>query len=655
MSEQTVWLVVALALYSVFCLYWGVSVASQARDAKSFFLADRRLPAWVFVLTATGVSFSGWIFLGHPDIIYRNGFSFAQVSLCAITVPLAGVLVLKRQWMLGKRYGFVTPGEMLGEYYDSEFLRILVLIVALIFAVPFTGMQINAAGALLAYISNGALDRVGAMWLLSGIVFVYVGFGGLRAVAYVGALQALMLGAGIVAIGVIIYWQAGGFGAFNVAIGELGASGALGPHPFEIPGVMVFNRGLGIETPAGGIWTASMILSYCLALMGLQLAPHFSMLAFAARSPKGFVSQQTWASAAIMGAILVIFSVAQGLGAHLDSGADPSPVGVGAVALVIASIGARAPWFLALLGVCALAAVQSLAALQLSATSTMVVRDFYRRYVNPDLNIEGQRLYARVTMALLLVITLAIATFAPEAQAELGALALGFGLQLLPALLGLCWFRWITREGAMVGLAFGLLAVIFTEKFGLSVAEFVGVHLPWGRWPWTLHSAGWGIVCNVVACLVTSLISQRNTESARRGGYHAFLTAYTSEFAAPYHLRQAAWAGGLAWLFLAIGPGALYGNYAFGSPQGGPAVWYFGMPSIWVWQIASWAAGVLLVWFLANRMGMSTTPLRAIELLPRSKRPKSNRAALTDGEIRGWFWAIVLAAAFAIFVNWTFG
>jgi SSS family solute:Na+ symporter len=228
-------------------------------------------------------------------------------------VPLAGVLVLKRQWMLGKRYGFVTPREMLGEYYDSEFLRILVLIVALIFAVPFTGMQINAAGALLAYISNGALDRVSAMWLLSGIVFVYVGFGGLRAAAYVGALQALMLGAGIVAIGVIVYWQTGGFGAFNVAIGRLGASGASGPHPFEIPGVMVFNRGLGIETPARGIWTASMILSYCLALMGLQLAPHFSMLAFAARSPNGFVSQQTWASAAIMGAILVIFSVAQGL------------------------------------------------------------------------------------------------------------------------------------------------------------------------------------------------------------------------------------------------------------------------------------------------------------------------------------------------------
>src|SRR5258708_40217650 len=99
---------------------WGVSGGRHGGEAKRLLLADRRLPAWVFVLTATGVSFSGWIFLGHPDIIYHDGFSFAQVSLCAITVPLAGVLVLKRQWMLGKRYGFVPPAEMLGEYSDSE-------------------------------------------------------------------------------------------------------------------------------------------------------------------------------------------------------------------------------------------------------------------------------------------------------------------------------------------------------------------------------------------------------------------------------------------------------------------------------------------------------------------------------------------------------
>ena len=30
------------------------------------------------------------------------------------------------------------------------------------------------------------------------------------------------------------------------------------------------------------------------------------------------------------------------------------------------------------------------------------------------------------------------------------------------------------------------------------------------------------------------------------------------------------------------------------------------MPSIWVWQIIFWLLGVVLVWFLAFKMGMST-------------------------------------------------
>jgi solute:Na+ symporter, SSS family len=661
MSELTIWLVAGLVVYAAFCLYWGISIASHAKDAKSFFLADRRLPSWVFVLAATNASFSGWVLLGHTDILFRDGFAFAEVSLCAVIIPLAGVLVLKRQWMLGKRFGYVTPVEMLGEYFDSEFVRILVLVIALVFAIPFVGMQIGATGSLLSYLSNGAIDRVAAMWILSAIVFVYICFGGLRAAAYVGTLQALLLGAGIVAIGLIVYWQVGGFGAFNAALAKLGADkagngsilGSILGSIFEIPGVMQFTRGLGIEAPSGGFWTAGMISSYCMALMGLQLTPAFTMLAFASRSPKGFVAQQTWASAGIMGAVFVFFLAAAGIGARLLPGAQTDTAT--AVGVVIASLGAHAPWFVALLAVCALAAVQGLAALYLSATSTMLVRDFYRRYVDPALDIDGQRLYARIVMALLLIVTLLIATFAPKAQADLGALALGFGFQLLPALIGLCWLRWITREAAMVGLAFGLVAVIFTENFGLSLAQFVGLHLPWGRWPWTIHSAGWGIVCNVAACIVISLISQRSSEKQRRQRYHDFLETYDAPIAARYYLRPVAWAGALAWLFFAVGPGVLYGNYAFGNSRGGPAEWYFGMPPLWIWQIGCWAAGVLLIWFLASHMGFSTVPDQPIELMARSQRPKSSVAALPEPALRRWFWTIVLAACVAIFANWAFG
>jgi SSS family solute:Na+ symporter len=38
-----------------------------------------------------------------------------------------------------------------------------------------------------------------------------------------------------------------------------------------------------------------------------------------------------------------------------------------------------------------------------------------------------------------------------------------------------------------------------------------------------------------------------------------------------------------------------------------------GMPSIWAWQIIWWALGVGLIWFLANKLRMSTEPEKEIE------------------------------------------
>ena len=54
-----------------------------------------------------------------------------MTAIIAITIPFTGVMFLKRQWMLGKRFGFVTPGEMLSYYFKSDLIRVLVVIVAL--------------------------------------------------------------------------------------------------------------------------------------------------------------------------------------------------------------------------------------------------------------------------------------------------------------------------------------------------------------------------------------------------------------------------------------------------------------------------------------------------------------------------------------------
>ena len=63
----------------------------------------------------------------------------------------------------------------------------------------------------------------------------------------------------------------------------------------------------------------------------------------------------------------------------------------------------------------------------------------------------------------------------------------------------------------------------------------------------------------------------------------------------------------VTWTFFAIGPGLIMGNQLFGKPINVES-WSFGMPSIWVWKIVFWILGILLIWFMAIKMEMSTSP-----------------------------------------------
>ena len=49
--------------------------------------------------------------MGHPGLIYRDGFPYAYASFYAITIPFTGVLFLKRQWMLGKNLDLLHLGK----------------------------------------------------------------------------------------------------------------------------------------------------------------------------------------------------------------------------------------------------------------------------------------------------------------------------------------------------------------------------------------------------------------------------------------------------------------------------------------------------------------------------------------------------------------
>ena len=271
-----------------------------------------------------------------------------------------------------------------------------------------------------------------------------------------------------------------------------------------------------------------------------------------------------------------------------------------------------APWLLGLLAVCALAAMQSTGAAYMSTAGSMLTRDLYKRYLNPGADHATQVWVGRIGVLIIVLAALIVATVSTDALVLLGGLAVAYGFQMWPALIAVCWWPWLTRAGVSWGLLAGIIAVTFTETIGQNI--FQG-GLPWGRWPWTIHAAGWGIFFNLGLAIVISAATQNAEELKHRMQYHNFLAEHSSLPEEKRGMVPMAWIVTLLWFFFAIGPGAVLGNTLFGDPNNPASWWVFGMPSIWVWQIIWWALGVAMMWFLAYKMEMSIVPSKEVEAL----------------------------------------
>jgi Na+/proline symporter len=650
MGSHVYWLFFFVLCYWAYCITIGVKGYLAAKSGTDYFIAGRKLSIWVFVLAATATSFSGWTFVGHPALIWRDGIPYGYASFYVLTIPFTGVLFLKRQWLMGKRYGFVTPGEMYSTYFNSEAMRILTVIVAIFFSIPYLGIQLRASGVLFNILTDGLFSVNVGMWMLAVVVLLYVGLGGLRSVAYVDTVQCVLLWLGILSIGLISVNYAGGWQSMTSKFGDVVAwihsGGANVPawadaeaakvflankssvikltpdgysHLVAVPGVIQWVPAGG--KAIGGTWTGVMILTYMFALMGIHASPAFSMWAFANKDPKPFPVQQVWASTLGIGFALFIFTSMQGMGGWVL--ALFRPEGASETILPLANlVGGKqanlvpylihlmkdtAPFLVGLLAICALAAMQSTGAAYMSTCSGMLTRDIIKRYFVKDMTSGQQTLWGRISVLGIAVSALIFATIVPGAIVMLGGLAVSYGFMMYPALIGTLYWPWLTRQGVVAGLAAGIIAVTLTFKFKFG--------LPWGAYPLTLHCAGWGILFNLPIAILVSFFTQPKTkEIERRMSFHTFIREHASLPPEKRYLVKIGWVVTLGWFLFAIGPFCVIGNTIFGDPMK-PATWLNGMPSIWIWQILWWGLGIAMMWFLAYKCEMSTNIKGDFEVL----------------------------------------
>tara|TARA_B100000029_G_scaffold514101_1_gene615685 strand:- start:20505 stop:22385 length:1881 start_codon:yes stop_codon:yes gene_type:complete len=609
MSSKLIWLCAFVGLYWAYCLFWGFKGARSARTSSDYFLAGRSIGMWVFILAATATSFSGWTFVGHPGKIFTDGLPYAFASFYALTIPFTGVLFLRRQWVLGRAFNYVTPGEMYSDYYGGNTIRLLTVLVAFLFSVPYLGVQLRASGDLFNVLTDGMVPVNFGMFALSTVVVIYVASGGLKSVAYVDCMQCILLALGICVLGGLILEFSGGWTGFtrgmaDYVLSEISTKNNLTPTGYSrivaIPGsIQMVSAG---SKAIGGPWTGIMCMTYMFALMGIQSSPAFSMWAFSNKTSKPFRLQQVVVSSLVIGIILFTFTIFQGIGGHvlMANGTLENINDKNLVPQLINLLSNSSPWLVGLLAVCALAAMQSTGAAYMSTFSAMVTRDIYKRYISPNATDNAQKLSGRLMVIVVAIAALVVAANSTSAIVMLGGLAVAYGFQMYPSLIGLCYFPWLTRKGVVAGLVAGLLIVTLTDRTSIWFG------LPWGAYPLTIHSAGWGIFFNItIAILVSKMTHESSDERNKREKHHAFLQEVSGLNAQRKKKIALAWILTLGWFLIGFGPFATIGNTIFSNPNN-PTTWApLGLPSIWVWQLLFLIYGIFVMWFLAFQMGLS--------------------------------------------------
>ena len=572
----TTWVYIFLGIYIIYCFYWGLKGYFTEKTTSGYAIAGRSIPFIAFLMAATAASFSGWTFVGHPGLIWKAGLAYAFASFYVLTIPITGAFFAKKNWLMGKRYGFITPGDMFAYYYNNEMVRWLTVIAAFLYSMFYSGLQLIAAAALFYWVAG--VPHTYGLIFMAFIVWFYVVTGGLKASTWVGVLQFCLLVGGIILLGFFVITSdiIGGWSAFSQKVA------ALDKKYLEVPKLIHFGL--------GGGWTAVMILTYMFALMGIQSSPAFTLWNFGLKSPKPLAWQQAFMSTFVVGLALFFFTAFQGLGAIiLKSEGVIKPMVDGDVVPMLMTQFLPGP-VLGLVFIGAIAAIHSTAAPYIGTGGTILLRDVYWRYIKKQEMGHSEQIWANRVMATIITFAAVVVSLtSKEAIVMIGGFATAFGFLMYLLLLGVHYGWRFPSIGAAWGLVAGIAACFMTFKFKFSFP-----------YPLSMHTAFWGLFTAMVVAYGFKAFGVKDSqETVER---QAEVRKWLDDVDAPSE-NGAKWRSIMkfvvpVWYFFAIGPACLLGNKAFS---------FCGFPPLWSWQITWWILGIIMMWALCFKAEMSTT------------------------------------------------
>lgn len=415
--------------YLIGVLLIGVYAARFTEHTPDdFYLANRTVGTFVLGMTLVATVLSSFTVFGIGENAVTTGIgTFAFLSIAAVFYTLFFATIGVSLYHVAKDRDVVTPSEYIRQRYESPLLGVIYLVVTGIFMIALVAGQIIGGGV--------ALDMLGipyawAIVLMAAFMLVYIHIAGYRGVIWSDTVQSVVLfGALGGVVGYVMFVRDGDAVASEAADVSAEIFGMLGP----------------LE-----LWTPLMVITAAIAFaFGVPAYPHTIQRYFSAANPRtlrdsGFVFALVAIPVYLFGALLGAWAL----------GVIPMPEQPdNVIPLMIEALMHPVVFGIVMAGTTA--AIMSTADSVALTMSSMISRDVWRTYIEPD---AGPARQVRVTQALLVIIilvSLALAWIRPATIFEIIEFAVvGFATTSAPVFLGVYWDR-ATALAAGASLLFG--------------------------------------------------------------------------------------------------------------------------------------------------------------------------------------------------------
>lgn len=473
-------IVAVLVGYLVVLLAIGFWASRESGDLKGYYVAGKKLPAWVIAFSMNATGESAWLLLGLTGMGYAVGVHAFWVILGEVLgVATAWVFVARPFKEYTDRFDAITVPDYLTERFrdTTHVFRWLSAIIILSMVMAYVAAQLTASGK--AFDSFLGTGYTGGAAIGLVIVLFYTTVGGFKAVAYSDFVQGVLMLGCLVTLPVVGIAAAGGWG------GMLGALEAADPVLLRPMGEF----GLG---PAG-IASAFGFVAIGFAFLG---SPQLLTRFMAARDQKQIVEGGFWAVLCVIG--FDVGAVFAGMaGRTLFPGlADPEAI------LPEMSAALFPAFFTGIFLVVVLAAIMSTVDSLLILASSVVVRDVVQKAMGSD---ASERRLSLMGKAVTLVIGIVAFWVALAEVRVIFYFVLfawsGIASAFTPVVLCSLFWKRTTTAGAVAGMLGGFLVTVvwtvaFKERF------------------YDLYEMIPGFVAGFACCIVVSLLTEPDESAA---------------------------------------------------------------------------------------------------------------------------------------------